>query len=296
MAFDPTQIKSATGNRGTYDPNSPNILEQQTRATFSPRANAHRAGQNADLSRFARSGHFFPLMLPTLSARRPEQIVKTGRPRWMVWAHGRTVGRHDPRPKAPISRALGRSVEQYFFEGKAPSVELRGVFDRFRMLTSVYSRSSLPGHARELTPGQAGQRWGTGELGQSAPVPRENSPGVQCVVSSATAGGGRRGASQLITAWAGTCSDPNRRGRQNYEQGAADRITERVGRDGRQHAGPKFQAPVPANACPVVLENPLIVTFEASELTRGSAIRHYYDNHRATTSLPLDRPTVRTQC
>jgi hypothetical protein len=28
VAFDPTQIKSATGNRGTFDPASPNILMQ----------------------------------------------------------------------------------------------------------------------------------------------------------------------------------------------------------------------------------------------------------------------------
>jgi hypothetical protein len=45
VVFDSKQIKSATGNRGTFDPNDPNILNQPSRGSFGRIFNAMRDGQ-----------------------------------------------------------------------------------------------------------------------------------------------------------------------------------------------------------------------------------------------------------
>lgn len=59
IAFDPTQIKSVN-NRGTFDPNDPNILNQQARGSFNPATLQLTLLKNADLSTFLHeSGHFF---------------------------------------------------------------------------------------------------------------------------------------------------------------------------------------------------------------------------------------------
>lgn len=58
--FDPTQIKSATGNNGQFDPNDPSILNQQARGTFNPQTLLISLNENANLSTFLHeSGHFF---------------------------------------------------------------------------------------------------------------------------------------------------------------------------------------------------------------------------------------------
>ncbi len=60
VAFTPTQIKSATGNTGAFDPQNPSILNQQSRGTFSPSQMLITLGEASDLSTFLHeSGHFF---------------------------------------------------------------------------------------------------------------------------------------------------------------------------------------------------------------------------------------------
>jgi hypothetical protein len=72
--LDPTQIKSATGNRGTFDPANPSILEQRGSARGSIQFNAGltiiRLGANADRSTFLHeSGHLYLEQLRADAAR-----------------------------------------------------------------------------------------------------------------------------------------------------------------------------------------------------------------------------------
>jgi hypothetical protein len=70
IAFNPTQIKSATGNNGQFSPNDPNILKQQARGTFSPSQLAITLNENADLSTFLHeSGHFFLEVMADLASQ-----------------------------------------------------------------------------------------------------------------------------------------------------------------------------------------------------------------------------------
>lgn len=56
VAFRPEQIKSATGNRGTFDPNDPNILNQGARGAFSPSEGMYRQAQGKVLYQSAYHG------------------------------------------------------------------------------------------------------------------------------------------------------------------------------------------------------------------------------------------------
>lgn len=70
VAFRPEQIKSAIGNRGTFDPNDPNILNQGPRATFNPQTLELVLNENADLSSFLHeTGHFFLEVMADLSSQ-----------------------------------------------------------------------------------------------------------------------------------------------------------------------------------------------------------------------------------
>lgn len=75
--FAPEQIKSATGNQGTFDPANPNILKQGPRGTFNPQSLLITLNDNANLSTFLHeSGHFFLEVLADLASRpdAPQQI------------------------------------------------------------------------------------------------------------------------------------------------------------------------------------------------------------------------------
>lgn len=81
VAFNPEQIKSATGNDGTFDANDPSILsqgDQAPRATFSPSRMEIALLKDADLSSFLHEmGHFFLEVQADLASQpgAPQQIV-----------------------------------------------------------------------------------------------------------------------------------------------------------------------------------------------------------------------------
>lgn len=78
VAFQPEQIKSATGNRGAFAPADPSILSQGPRGTFNPQALLITLNENADLSTFLHeSGHFFLEVMADLASQpnAPQQIV-----------------------------------------------------------------------------------------------------------------------------------------------------------------------------------------------------------------------------
>lgn len=70
VAFEPTQIKSATGNSGAFDPNDPSILNQLTRGQFTPANSTITLLKNADLSTFLHeAGHFYLETLADMAAQ-----------------------------------------------------------------------------------------------------------------------------------------------------------------------------------------------------------------------------------
>lgn len=116
---------------------------QQARATFSPSQMLIALGPNADYSSFLHeSGHAFLEILADMGSQpgAPEQVAKDWQTtlEWFGVTPEQWAGM-DLEQKRPYHERWAESTEQYFFEGKAPSVELRGVFDRFRTwLTAVY--------------------------------------------------------------------------------------------------------------------------------------------------------------
>ena len=80
--FKPEQIKSATGNDGTFDANDPNILSQNAidpKGTFTPATNTIALLAKADLSTFHHElGHFYLEMLTDMAAQpdAPASVVE----------------------------------------------------------------------------------------------------------------------------------------------------------------------------------------------------------------------------
>lgn len=147
VAFKPEQIKSATGNRGTFDPNDPSILNQtgQARATFNPQTLNITLLEKADLSSFLHeTGHFFFEMHATLAAdpNAPAEIVEDMQALLKHVGYTGTPAEWLAQPlndRREAHETIAETFEQYLFTGKAPSAALQPVFQRFRSwLISVY--------------------------------------------------------------------------------------------------------------------------------------------------------------
>lgn len=143
VAFEPEQIKSAVGNRGTFDASNPNILEQSSRGTFDPDTNTIALLANADLSTFLHeSGHFYLEVLADIAhqADAPTSI-QADFDAVMNW-FGVQPGQWELMTldqKRPYHEQWARGFEAYLFEGRAPSTEVQGLFARFRAwMLNVY--------------------------------------------------------------------------------------------------------------------------------------------------------------
>lgn len=144
VAFESSQVKSATGNRGTFDPADPSILSQGPRGTFSPKSLELVLNPNANLSTwFHETGHFFLEVMADIASQpnAPAQIVEDMNT-FLKWA-----GVKDPATwngmtldqQRKYHERWAESIEQYVMEGKAPSVELQPLMRRFATwLKSVY--------------------------------------------------------------------------------------------------------------------------------------------------------------
>lgn len=165
VAYNPKQIKSAIGNRGTFDSNDPNILHQNQRAprgAYSPDTNTIALLKNADLSTFLHeAGHYFfesditlaseivqeNRMFGESSMRTGEQQILDDVSTLLRW-HGiagdineqlATWHNLDFEEKRAYHERTAESFERYLFEGKAPSIELQSYFQQFRAwLMNVY--------------------------------------------------------------------------------------------------------------------------------------------------------------
>lgn len=144
VAYQPEQIKSATGNSGAFDPANPNILHQTARGTFNPETFVMTLGESADLSTFLHeSGHFFLEVMADLASQpnAPAQIQQDMATvlKWFGVADLATWNGYALDQKREHHERWAESFEQYLFEGKAPSQELQPIFRRFRSwLVNVY--------------------------------------------------------------------------------------------------------------------------------------------------------------
>ncbi|MDQ5904132.1 MAG: hypothetical protein QG672_1725 [Pseudomonadota bacterium] len=164
IASRPEQIKSATGNRGTYDPSDPNILHQfagpqaatrsaAPRASFNPATNTIALLRAADLSSFLHeSGHFFLEVMTDMAASvqtyDADQLTEGERgvlrdvQALMQWFGLRDLNEWsalDFEEKRAYHEKFAESFELYLTEGNAPSIELQPLFGRFRAwLLNVY--------------------------------------------------------------------------------------------------------------------------------------------------------------
>lgn len=142
IAFEPTQIKSAIGNRGTFDPNDANILNQTERGFIQfgkERKFSITLLENADLSTFLHEmGHFYLEVLGDLAnAENAAPQVAEDFATLLKWFG---VESRD-QIQTEHHEKFARGFEAYLMEGKAPSAELRGMFQRFKAwLTLIYKR------------------------------------------------------------------------------------------------------------------------------------------------------------
>lgn len=139
VAFHPEQIKSVF-NRGTFDPNDPNILNQGRRGAYDPATRTIALLQAADLSTFLHESahHYLEVMIATADESTAVagdlkaifDYLGTTREAWSTMSL---------EEKRPYHETFARSFEAYLFEGRAPSPQLQGVFARFRSwLLEVY--------------------------------------------------------------------------------------------------------------------------------------------------------------
>lgn len=124
------------------------VLDQPARGTFSPSTLTISLLRDADLSTFLHeTGHFFMEVQADLAGQTdaPEAIRQDmqtvldwfGVPDLAAWQA------MDLEQKRPYHEQFARGFEAYLFEGKAPSIELHGLFQRFRAwLLNVYKKLS----------------------------------------------------------------------------------------------------------------------------------------------------------
>lgn len=144
MVFNANQIKSATGNNGSFDPANPSILAQPARGTFNPRTLELSLLKDADLSTLSHElGHFFLEVMANVStaANAPEAIVND-MATVLKWFGVKDIAAWNAMTldqKRPYHEKFAESWEQYLFEGNAPTVELKPLFRRFReWMVNVY--------------------------------------------------------------------------------------------------------------------------------------------------------------
>lgn len=130
--------------------------EKEPRGSYNPNTDLIGLLKGADLSTFLHeSGHFYLETLARVAAEHPDSEIAQDMAKAMAF-----MGHKDMTPAEWLAQPLearreghelfARGFEAYLMEGKAPSQELRGVFQRFRSwLVSVYK--SVAGLRVDLT-------------------------------------------------------------------------------------------------------------------------------------------------
>ena len=161
VAFESNQIKSATDNTGAFDPADANIYHQNApapRGAFDPTTNTIALLEKADLSTFIHElGHFYFETLTRIAndlrardnaagggtlTEGEIQILKDVDT--LIGKAGHTLDDWNQmtlEERRYHHETVARQFEAYLMEGKAPSVELQGIFSRLRSwLFAVYKK------------------------------------------------------------------------------------------------------------------------------------------------------------
>ena len=148
VAFDANQIKSATDNSGAFDAGNDSILHQAARGAFMPGSNTIALLENADLSTTIHElGHYFLHTGLNIAnaleakAARGEALSVGERQHladiqttlnWLGLADLQAWNALTFEQQRPYHEQLARGFEAYVMEGKAPSLEMRSVFQRMK--------------------------------------------------------------------------------------------------------------------------------------------------------------------
>lgn len=154
FVFEGKQLKSASRNRGTFDPNDPNILKQfagDGARGFLEFGQNGKMGigllASADKSTFLHeSGHFFLEVMNDLSneANAPPELRADMQAihEWMGVSREQWASM-SLEQKRPYHEQWTRGFEQYLMEGKAPTSRLKEAFARFRdWLIEIYKSAT----------------------------------------------------------------------------------------------------------------------------------------------------------
>lgn len=156
VVFDPTQIKSAIGNDGAFDPQNPNILQQQANGTYNPSQILITLNETANLSTFLHeSGHFFLEVMADLASQpnapADVQADMAALLKWFNVPDLQTWQGYTLDQKREYHERFAESFEQYLLEGKAPTTELQPLFRKFRSwLVNVYKSLTQFMRGRDL--------------------------------------------------------------------------------------------------------------------------------------------------
>lgn len=122
--------------------------KNMARGSFNPDTSTITLLQNADLSTFLHeTGHFFLEMMNKLALDpNAPDAIKQDMQTTLDWLGVKDLAEwnaHDLEWQREKHEQFARGFEAYLFEGKSPSVEMRGVFQRFRAwLLNVYRHLS----------------------------------------------------------------------------------------------------------------------------------------------------------
>ena len=146
--FEPNQIKSATDNSGAFNSGDDSILHQAARGAFMPGSNTIALLENADLSTTIHElGHYFlhtglniANALEAKAARgealslgeRQHLADMQATLNWLGLADLQAWNALTFEQQRPYHEQLARGFEAYIMEGKAPSLEMRSVFQRMK--------------------------------------------------------------------------------------------------------------------------------------------------------------------
>jgi len=130
-------------------PDNPDILHQPARGTFTPSTNTIALLKDANLSTFLHeSGHFFLEVQTAIAAEISNTAAVHGADtltdgergiladtralmNWFGLEDLNAWGNLDFEQKRSYHEQLARGFEAYLFEGKSPSIEMQGLFQRF---------------------------------------------------------------------------------------------------------------------------------------------------------------------
>ena len=159
VAFEPAQIKSATGNNGDFNGQDANILHQNNEANrgfFAPDSRTIGLLKDADLSTYIHETGHWALDTYAKLASQPDAPVKIKEDmgKLLHWFGVESLEKWNSmtlEEQRPHHEQLARGFEAYFMEGKAPNLELQSAFSRIKSwMLSIYK--SLRSLNVELTP------------------------------------------------------------------------------------------------------------------------------------------------